>query len=215
MRGIGVHVGIHFHWRFFIEVHVPIIQPLVGVADFLGVRRPRRRIIKSRGIAEIDFANRPEAALLADVQRVFSGLIGKIRNRFSIRRPRGIALHHGRGVGQIADVALLGRHGQNLPPHAEHRASACRRNVRGADSPRLDFQEVRADFCEIGYRLDIQCAVVSGVQVQQMQRSELLVDNGVSRCGGRLDIESIVFNNLSHLLRLEIVGEKSHRAIAV
>src|SRR5215469_12779189 len=79
------------------------------------------------------------------------------------------------------------------PPHAEHRAGACRRDLRGANSLRLDFQEVRADFCEVGYRPNVQRAVVSGLQVQQMQRSELLVDNGISRCGGGLDIESIVF----------------------
>ena len=76
MRRVGVRVRIHTHGRFLLEVQEPEVQVLVGVSDFLGVGRPRRRIIKSRWIAEIDLADFAEAALVADMQRVFPGLVG-------------------------------------------------------------------------------------------------------------------------------------------
>ena len=72
MRRVGVGVRIHAYGCFLLEVQEPEVQALVGVRDFLGVGRPRRGIIKSRWIAEIDLKDFAEAALVADMQRVLA-----------------------------------------------------------------------------------------------------------------------------------------------
>src|SRR4029434_6906074 len=154
MGRVGVYVRVHMSWRFFLKLHAPKIQTFIGVCDFLGVGRPRRRIIEGRRLAEIDLADLAEAALIADMQVVFARLVGEIGDKFSVGRPRGITFDNVGRVRQIADIAFLGRHRQYLSANTENRASAGRRDISEAYSLRLNLLEGRPDLGKVAHELD-------------------------------------------------------------
>ena len=57
-----------------------------------------------------------EAILIANLQFIFTGLVGKICNPLPIWRPRWITVCNRGTVGQIANVALVRRKGEYLAP---------------------------------------------------------------------------------------------------
>src|SRR5439155_22316593 len=141
-------------WRLFLKLHTPEVQALIGVCDFLGVGRPPRRIIEGGRLAEIDFADVAEAALIADMQVVFARLVGEIGDRFSVGRPSGIAFDNIGRVCQIADVAFFGGYCQYLSADTENRASARRQDIREAYPLRLNLLEVRPDLGKVAHQLN-------------------------------------------------------------
>ena len=184
--GIGVDMD-----RFAgLDVQIPEIQPLVAVHNHLAVGRPGRRVVKRRRIAELDFLHLTKAILLAHVQCVFPGLIGEIGNPFSIGGPRGIALGCPHCVGQVADVAMLHRHGQNLSMRFKHGPRACRGNVRVRDLV-PDLHVVRPHCRKIATDLDANRVLFARCRIEQMNRAELFVDNGVRPRRSRLDVHSV------------------------
>ena len=71
------------------------------------------------------------------------------------------------------------------------------------------------DFGKVAHQLDVQSAIAPGLEVQEVERSKLLVDDGITRGGSGFDVQAIVFDDLFHLLRLGVVGEEGHWAITV
>ena len=63
--------------------------------------------------------------------------------------------------------------------------------------------------------MNVQRAFVSRFQVQQIQRAELLVDDGISRDGRRLDVEPVVFHHLLDLLRLHVIRKQRNGAVSI
>ena len=74
---------------------------------------------------------------------------------------------------------------------------------------------MRPDFGKVAHNRDVQSAIACGLEVQEVERPKLLVDDGVGRGGSGFDVQAIVLHDLLHLLRLDVVSEEGHRAIAV
>src|SRR3984893_2522973 len=108
----------------FVQVDVPQVQSLVGVCNLLAVGRPRGFGKERRWISQADVPNLAQTILTADLQVVFPRLIAEVCDRFAVGRPRGIAISPRGAVGQIADIAFVGGHGEYLSPRLEDRARA-------------------------------------------------------------------------------------------
>ena len=52
-------------------------------------------------------------------------------------------------------------------------------------------------------------------EIQEMERSELLIDDGVGGGARRFDVQSTVLNHSLHLLCFGVIGKKRYRAIPV
>src|SRR5207237_1805174 len=86
---------------------------VVGEADLLAVRRPLRLGVGA-GAVDADLARRSLAVLVADVEQVLAAAVGEPGDRLPVGRPRRPALVRRGGVGQVAVVAFLARHGEDL-----------------------------------------------------------------------------------------------------
>ena len=184
-------IGVHFHGSGFVEIHVPEIEPFIGVGNFLAVRRPGDAVEKGRRNTEIDFAHFTQAILRAQVQRVFAGLVGKVGNGFSVRRPGRGAVGDARRIRDVTNIALFRRDSENFAVGFEDSAHASGRN-RGVIDVLCDFFEMRADFDEVGFDMDLNGLLAVRGEVVQVQRAELFVDNraraGVGGFNGQASI---------------------------
>ena len=89
-------------------------------------------------------AHRAQAVLIADGELVFAGLVGEIGDGFAVGRPCRIAVGNGRTARDIANVTLVGGHGENLSPGFENGPRAGRGNAEVLNALGFDFGEVRA-----------------------------------------------------------------------
>ena len=67
-----VRIRIHVDRLSRLDVHVPQVQALVAVCDFLAIGRPGRQIEKRRRTTEADLLHFAQAILRAQVQRVLT-----------------------------------------------------------------------------------------------------------------------------------------------
>ena len=56
---------------------------------------------------------------------------------------------------------------------------------------------------------------IAGLQIVQVNRSELLINNGPRACGSRFEIEAVVLDGPGDLLGAHVIVEQSHRAFAI
>ncbi len=96
-----------------LDVHHPDVEVGVGVEQLLRIGRPRRRVVERR-LVEGDFARRADAVLRFDHQLVFAGFVAEVRDPLAVGRPGRRALGGRARVGDVADVALLRRDGEDL-----------------------------------------------------------------------------------------------------
>ena len=108
---------------FRLEVDPEEAHGIVGKRDFLAVGRPDERIIKA-GPVEFVPLGLALAVLAAHIELVLPGFIGDIGNGFAVRRPDGRPLVGARGVGEVAEVAFLGRDGDDLAAKLKNGAGA-------------------------------------------------------------------------------------------
>src|SRR6266850_6259074 len=118
--------------------------------------------------------HRSHAVLLAYLQLVLAGLVGEIADPFSIRRPGWIAIRDRRAVREIADVSLVGRNGEDLPPGLCDHAYARRRQAEVAKTPRFDLHKLRTQLREISVDSYVDVLHLARVQVVELERTELL-----------------------------------------
>src|SRR5207237_6901428 len=120
--------------------NVPDVHALVGVCDLLRVGRPARRVEERGRLSEVYLARLAHARLIAKVQSVLARLVREVCYPLAVGRPGGVALDRAHGVRQVAHVALLRGHAQNLAARLEDGARARRRQRGVAYAPRLDLQ---------------------------------------------------------------------------
>ncbi len=113
-----------------LEIHYPKLVFLIGEKHLFAIRRPGKLVVIGVVLAERDPARRAGAVLGADVEIVFAGRVGEIRDRLAVRRPRHTSVHGARAVRQVDDAAVLGGHGENIAVRRERRAHAVRRDRR-------------------------------------------------------------------------------------
>ncbi len=209
-----VIIGIHFHWGRFVQIHVPEIEPLIGVSDILAIRRPGQTVEVGRRSSEIDFAHFTQAVLGAQVQRVFAGLIGKISDRFSVRRPGRAAVGDAGRIRDVANIALFRGNRENFAVSFEDGANTGGRN-RGVINVFRDFFEMGADFDEVGIDMDPNRLLAMSREIEQVERAELFVDNRAGAGLGGFNGQPVIFDHLRFLLGFCVVSEERVRAIAI
>ncbi len=117
-------------------------------------------------------------------------------------------------AGQVARVALLGRHGDDLAPELEHRPGPARREVGVADV--LDaLHEPGARLPEVGGHGNREALRRAGGGIEQVQPAGLLVDD-LAAPGRRLQHgEIVVLRDPAHLLRRGVVRVDVELAVAI
>src|SRR3989454_10250615 len=99
-------------------------------------------------------------------------------------------------MGDVADVTLLRRSGQDLAPGREDDARAGRGEVPRLD-PVRDLEEAGAALGQVAGEPYLERAVGVRVKVQHVQGAELLVDDGARPGRGRLEIEPVILLHLA------------------
>ncbi len=209
-----VSVCINLYRGSFFDLHVPYIEPLVAVSYLTTVGRPDGRIIKRWRVAEVDLFNFAHPRLVTQVQSVFARFVREVCYPFSVGRPCRIALHHAGCAGQVADVSLLAWDREDFAARLEHGPRACRREAVVADKIG-DMLKSRPHRWQVGCDVDIEFFWIARIQIKQVERTELLIDNRPRPCRSGLDIKSSVANDRGDFLALDVVSEQAHRPVAV
>ena len=173
------------------------------------VRRPRRRGVEALR-RQRDRARLGRADLIADHQLVLAAGVRQPRDLGAVGRPDRAAIVRAGTLRQIAEVALLGRDGDDLAARAESGARASRRQRRLADLSG-DFLEVRPRPRQIARHLDVQPPRLAGRDVEQVHVAGLLVDDRVGPRRRAHDVEVVVLRERRDLLRIEAVDEQIGR----
>ena len=173
-------VMIYFDGLLLFHVDVPNAEVVVAVGDLFAVGRPARR--EKEACSEADLLHLAGSILVADMERILPAFVGKVCDCLSIGRPGRIALHHRRAVGEVALVALFSRDGEDFAMRLENCTRAGRRNV-GVLEALSHVHEVIANLKQVAGYPDIHLLRGAGVQIVEMQRAKLLVNNGI-RSGG-------------------------------
>ena len=143
------------------------------------------------------FVTVAESVLVANMECVLAGFIGKVSDGFAVGRPGGIAVGKGGAVGEIADVAFVGGDSEDVAMGFKHSALAGGRDSGIIDVLILDFVEMRADFGKIGSNGDGNTVRFAAGKIEEMDGAELFEDNGVGIGGGGFKIETFVLDDLS------------------
>src|SRR5262249_32873296 len=106
------------------------------------------------------------------------------------------------------------RDADDIAASFEDRASARRRD-RGVRDARSDLLVFRAQREHIAIDRDVDRLGLARLQIVDAERSELLVNDPVRAGRGRLDVETVILNQLRDFLRLRVVAEQSDWAAAV
>ena len=149
------------------------------------------------------------------MQGIFAGLVGEAGDPLAVRRPGRVAVGDGGRACQVADIALLGGNGEDFAVRLEYRARAVRREIGVGELPRRDLLEPRTHLREIGRDAHRDGARFRRGEIEQVQRTELFVDDRARTGRGRLQIEAVVFHELDHGARRHVVAEQRGRAGAV
>ena len=107
------------------------------------------------------------------------GLVGEIRDRLSVGRPRGIAVGDGGTARDIANVAFVGGNRENLSPGFEQSARPSRREVETLNALGFNLGEVRPHRLKVAGNMDRNVRGLMRIQIVDFDGAELLDDNGV------------------------------------
>src|SRR4029078_2809514 len=108
---------------------------VVAVEELLRVAGPDR--VEVEPVAgELDLARRALAVLRLQHELVLAALVGEVGDGLAVRAPRRGALVDAGCVRQVADVALLGRYGDDLAAELDGRPRPTRGGADVPDVPR-------------------------------------------------------------------------------
>ena len=86
----------------------------------------------------------------------------------------GSRSHHVGGIGQVADVAFLGRRGEDFAARSEDGTRASGRDVGRTNASGFNLLEVRTHFRQVAGQVDFNVVVLVRLEIKQVQRPELL-----------------------------------------
>ena len=216
-RRVIVGVGVHQHGLAAVEIHDPEVQALVGVGDPLAVRRPGDAVVERRA-AQGQGPRFAEAVLIGDDQLILPVRVGQVGHVGAVGGPRGVAVVHAHRTREVAHVAVLGGHGEDLAAGPEHRTHARGRDVHGSDE-RHRVLTVGSHVRQVRGDVDVQGPLLARVQVQLVQAAGLLVHDGTGVGCGVLDVHVVVVGEQAHgavgAIRIDVhgagaVGEEHH-----
>ncbi len=198
------------------QVDQPQVQALVVQHDLAAVRRPAWLVEERRRLAERDLAHRAAAVGGADVQRVLAGFVRQPRDALAVGRRRGIAVGDARRLRQVADLALLGRRGEDVAVRLQDHALARRREHRFLDRAGHDGQVVRPKLRQVGVYRHGQRLHRAGGDVEDLELAEGVDDDAAGAGAGRGHVEAArVVDAARDRAGLGVVGVERGGAVAI
>ena len=94
-------------------------------------------------------------------------------------------------MGYIADVAFVGRHGEDFSPGFHQCPGAGRRKVESVNTLRLYLHKTWSHLGKISRHPDVDRLALVGVEVVEMKRTELFDDDGVRPRRRGLEIKAL------------------------
>ena len=119
-----------------------------------------------------------------------------------------------RRAGQVAHIALFGRHGQNLTAHFKDGPRPVGRE-RGVTDIAVGFFVMGSGLRQIGHNLDWHRLTDAGDRVEEVNAPSLFIDHHTAARRHRTHIKICVVCHLAHTLGLGVVGKDIHRVVAV
>ncbi|OQB53034.1 MAG: hypothetical protein BWX98_02445 [Candidatus Aminicenantes bacterium ADurb.Bin147] len=168
-------IGPDFLDVAFLQVENVNRPGVVMESDPPAVGRPDRRFVEAgagKGIAP----GRPFSVLGTDLEGVFPGGIGEIRDRFSVGRPERGPFMGPRRPGQVAGIPFLGRDGHDLAPELEDGPGPGGRELAVAD-PLGPLGRPLPELGRVGRDPDLKAGRGPGNGVKEMKRPGLLVND--------------------------------------
>src|SRR5579871_5631775 len=138
---------------------------------------------------------------------ILARLVREIGDPPAIGRPSRVPFHHAGSVRQVADGFPICRHGKDLTTCLANGSIARRGEARGCD-PISDLHNMRTNLREVVRKANGKGMLLLSLQIEQMQRAELFVDDGARAGGGGLQVKAIVLHDLTDLTAARIVGEE-------
>jgi hypothetical protein len=194
------------------HIDVPHAEVLVGVGDVLGIGRPGGAVEVAGVGTEVDDHGRLVAGLVMEVELVLAGGIGEVGDGFAVGAPGGIALGDTGGLGEVADVALLGRDGKDLAVGLKDGAGSGGREVGILNLFRRDAGEVGREVGQFAVDLNGDDPAFVGGGIKEVNGSELLVDEAAGAGLDGLEVEARVGGGLGDLLGDRVVAEEGDRS---
>src|SRR5205823_9071330 len=182
------------------NVYVPHVQPLVAVGDLLAVRGTHGRIEERRRVTPVYLLRVAEPALIADFEVVFARRLREVGHPLPVRRPRGIPLRDRRRARQVPDIPFVGRHREDLAPRLHHGALSGRRDTEVTNALGIHLHEVRPYLRQVPRHAHVDRPGLLRLQVVQLQRSDLLDHDRSRPRRRRLEVQTVVLDDLADLL---------------
>ena len=142
-----------------------------------------------------------------DAELVLAGPVREIGDPLAVRRPGRIPFTGGGGVGEIADVALLGRDGEQLAPRLDRGALGRGREI-GIDGPLGDVPELGASSRLVVRHQHLDAVGLLVGERHDVEIAAVLEHDRVRADAGPLDVVLAEARDLAMALRVQIVGPK-------
>ena len=140
------------------------------------------------------------------MQRIQPGFIGKIGDGLTVRRPGGRTLHDSGSIGDIAHRSKLRRHRQDLAVSFNRGPQAGGRDRRVIDL-RRHILDAGPHFRQIGLYLDRHPMRLAAGGIEEMNLSQLIVNQGIALRGEAANIGTVVVQNFGDGLGGRVVAE--------
>ena len=179
----------------------------------LPVGAPLRGVVE-RGPAEVVLPPLLSPAPIADHQPVLAGAVAEPGDLLPVGRPDRAAIVRAGSSGQVASVAVLTRHGDDLAPRLEDRALSVRSDRRPADRA-AHFLPARSRGQAVAPHANLQALDLLGVRVVGMNRPALLEHHHAGSAGNVPHVELTRGGHLLRLPRTRLVAPQVHHSVAV
>jgi len=188
-------------------------QSLIGPEDFLAVGRPGQAILVRVGVLR-DLPGRPAAVLGDQPDFILAGGVGDAGDPFAVGRPDGVALVYARRAGQIAGLAVLGRHGEDVASRAEESPFAVASDVIIRDIAR-DLHQPSPPAGQVLADRDIHLSACFRVEIETIDVPAVLEDDRPVAHRRKLDVEIDELRQLPRFLRAQVAHVEVHPPILV
>ncbi len=212
-RTVGVAGGVHLADAAAVDIHDVEAVGAVGKGQLFRIGRPLGR--KAPRVAVTGHLARLAAAVLgADVDLVLAGGVRQVGNPLAVRGPGDADFARCRRAREIADLAVLGRRGEDFAAGAEHRALAGGRNVEALDLG-LDVLEGRQRMRPVAAHLDGNTTGLALGRVMQPDVAAILEHDALAVRAGPQDVEILEIRDLADIGAVHRHDEQVERVFPV
>ncbi len=210
--GRGVLIGVDARGLAGCDVERPDVEVDVGEQHVRAVGRPLQVVVERRP-RQVDGAGCVETFLVSDEQLILAGGVREPGDPRAVGRPGGRVIAGAGAFGEVAPVAVLGGHGEDLAARFDD----------GADAGGREGGEVRVEIVlpvgprprEVAADVNLQLLRRASLRVVQVKITALLVDDDAAARVDPFHVVLIVGGDLRQVLGCRVVRVHVHREVAV